>query len=317
MSTPSSTTRPPLGVSRPASKPSSVDLPEPEAPTMASVSALCTVKSTLCRMVSSPLASATRLLRPATSIAAGMARSATAGAVAGDVAGASGTNGIEDAWGKSGMLILLSKKLKSKLIMLTAVLLSTAAASAYSAPKTILVVGDSLSAEYGLTRGAGWVALMAPRLKQYRIVADVVNASVSGETTSGGRTRLPALLNKYHPALVVIELGANDGLRGLPVAAAQANLRAMTTAAKDADAKVVLVGMRMPPNYGHDYTDKFFAMYSTVSKEFKAPLVPFMLEGLADKPQLFQGDQLHPIAAAHPAILANIWPTVEKTLKAR
>src|SRR5471032_1386825 len=116
------------------------------------------------------------------------------------------------------MLILLGKKLKSKLITLVAVCISTAAASAYSAPKTILVVGDSLSAEYGLTRGSGWVALMEPRLKQDRIAADVVNASVSGETTSGGRTRLLALLAKYHPLLVIIELGANDGLRGLAVA---------------------------------------------------------------------------------------------------
>lgn len=215
------------------------------------------------------------------------------------------------------MLILLGKKLKSKLITLVAVCISTAAASAYSAPKTILVVGDSLSAEYGLTRGSGWVALMEPRLKQDRIAADVVNASVSGETTSGGRTRLPALLAKYHPSLVIIELGANDGLRGLPVAAAENNLRAMATAAQQDGAKVVLIGMRMPPNYGRDYTEKFFAMYGVLSKEIKVPLVPFMLDGVADKPQLIQADGLHPLAVAHPTILANIWPTVEKTLKAR
>lgn len=202
-------------------------------------------------------------------------------------------------------------------VALAALLLGTGAASAYSAPKTILVVGDSLSAEYGLSRGTGWVALMEPRLKQDKIDADVVNASVSGETTSGGRTRLPALLAKYHPALVVIELGANDGLRGLPVAAAENNLRAMTAAAQQDGAKVVLIGMRMPPNYGRDYTEKFFAMYGTLSKEVKVPLVPFMLEGVADKPALIQADGLHPLAAAHPTILANIWPTVEKTLKAR
>jgi acyl-CoA thioesterase-1 len=190
-------------------------------------------------------------------------------------------------------------------------------ASAYSAPKTVLVLGDSLSAEYGLARGAGWVALMEQRLKEQKIDATVVNASVSGETTSGGRTRLPALLNKYKPALVVIELGANDGLRGLPVVAAQANLRAMADAAQQADAKVILVGMRMPPNYGRDYADKFFAMYGTLSKDIKAPLVPFMLEGVADKPQLFQADRLHPTAAAHPLILANIWPTLQKTIKTR
>jgi acyl-CoA thioesterase-1 len=207
----------------------------------------------------------------------------------------------------------LSKKLSVH--ALAALLLLSAAASAYSAPKTVLVLGDSLSAEYGLARGAGWVALAEQKLKQQNIEATVVNASVSGETTSGGRSRLPALLEKYKPALVVIELGANDGLRGLPVAAAQANLRAMVDAAAKADAKVMLIGMRMPPNYGRDYADKFFAMYGTLSKEIKAPLVPFMLEGVAEKPQLFQPDRLHPLAEAHPIILANIWPTLQKTIK--
>ena len=201
--------------------------------------------------------------------------------------------------------------------VLATLLLFSAAASAYSAPKTVLVLGDSLSAEYGLARGTGWVALAEQKLKQNHIDAVVVNASVSGETTSGGRSRLPALLTKYKPDLVVIELGANDGLRGLPVAAAQANLRAMSDAAAQADAKVMLIGMRMPPNYGRDYADKFFAMYGTLSKEIKAPLVPFMLDGVAEKPQLFQPDRLHPLAEAHPIILANIWPTLQKTLKAK
>ncbi|NVM79415.1 acyl-CoA thioesterase-1 [Duganella sp. SG902] len=201
--------------------------------------------------------------------------------------------------------------------LLAALLLFSAAASAYSAPKTVLVLGDSLSAEYGLARGTGWVALAEQKLKQNNIDAVVVNASVSGETTSGGRSRLPALLSKHKPDLVVIELGANDGLRGLPVAAAQANLRAMSEAAAKADAKVMLIGMRMPPNYGRDYADKFFAMYGTLSKEIKAPLVPFMLDGVAEKPQLFQPDRLHPLAEAHPIILANIWPTLQKTIKAK
>ena len=201
--------------------------------------------------------------------------------------------------------------------LLAALLLSSAAASAYSAPKTVLVLGDSLSAEYGLARGTGWVALAEQKLRQDKIDAVVVNASVSGETTSGGRSRLPALLSKYKPDLVVIELGANDGLRGLPVVAAQTNLRAMSEAAAKADAKVMLIGMRMPPNYGRDYADKFFAMYGTLSKDIKAPLVPFMLDGVADKPQLFQPDRLHPLAEAHPIILANIWPTLQKTIKAK
>jgi acyl-CoA thioesterase-1 len=200
---------------------------------------------------------------------------------------------------------------------LFALLVLSAAASAYSAPKTVLVLGDSLSAEYGLARGAGWVALAEKKLQEQKIDATVVNASVSGETTSGGRSRLPALLQKYKPALVVIELGANDGLRGLPVAAARANLLAMADAAAKADAKVMLIGMRMPPNYGRDYADQFYAMYGALSKEIKAPLVPFMLDGVADKPQLFQADRLHPLADAHPTILANIWPVLQKTLKAK
>ena len=200
---------------------------------------------------------------------------------------------------------------------MAALLLLSAAASAYSAPKTVLVLGDSLSAEYGLARGAGWVALAEQKLKDEKIDAAIVNASVSGETTSGGRTRLPALLDKYKPAVVVIELGANDGLRGLPVNAAQANLRAMSEAAAKAGARVMLIGMRIPPNYGRDYSDKFFAMYGSLSKEFNAPLVPFMLDGVADKTQLFQADRLHPLAQAHPTILANIWPVLQKTIKAK
>lgn len=195
--------------------------------------------------------------------------------------------------------------------------LATSAGSAYSAPKTVLVLGDSLSAEYGLARGTGWVALAEEKLRAQKIQATIINASVSGETTSGGRSRLPALLEKHKPALVVIELGANDGLRGLPVAAAEANLLAMTSAARKADARVMLIGMRMPPNYGRDYADKFYAMYGTLARQVNAPLVPFMLEGVADKPELFQPDRLHPVASAHPAILANIWPTLQKTLKAK
>jgi acyl-CoA thioesterase-1 len=187
-------------------------------------------------------------------------------------------------------------------------LLAASAASAYSAPKTVLVVGDSLSAEYGLARGSGWVGLLEQKLKAEKIDAAIVNASISGETTSGGRERLPALLRQHHPSLVVIELGANDGLRGLPVAAAEANLRSMVDMAHKEHAKVLLVGMRMPPNYGRAYTDRFAGMYTQVSAETRSPLVPFMLEGVADKPALFQQDRLHPVAAAHPTILANIWP---------
>ena len=204
-----------------------------------------------------------------------------------------------------------------KKLALGGLLMLAASASAYSAPKTVLVLGDSLSAEYGLNRGSGWVALLDQKLKAEKIDADIVNASISGETTSGGRARLPALIERYHPAVVVIELGANDGLRGLPVAAAEANLRSMVGLATQNKAKVLLVGMRMPPNYGRDYTEHFFNMYKTLATQLKAPLVPFMLEGVADKPALFQADRLHPIAAAHPAILANIWPQFQALVTSR
>ena len=179
------------------------------------------------------------------------------------------------------------------------------------------MVGDSLSAEYGLARGAGWVALLEQKLKAQKIDANIVNASISGETTSGGRARLPALLTAHKPDLVVIELGANDGLRGLPVEAASTNLRQMIAMSQQQRAKVMLIGMRMPPNYGRAYTERFYGMFNTLSTEYKAPLVPFMLEGVADKPALFQADRLHPSAQAHPIILNNIWPTFYKLIKTR
>jgi acyl-CoA thioesterase-1 len=194
-------------------------------------------------------------------------------------------------------------------------LMLAASASAYSAPKTVLVVGDSLSAEYGLVRGTGWVALLEKKLKAEKIDAAIVNASISGETTSGGLTRLPALLAQHKPEMVVIELGANDGLRGLPVASAEANLRSMVTLAQKNRARVLLVGMRLPPNYGRAYTDKFSGMFKQVATELKAPLVPFMLEGVAQEPYMFQPDRLHPLATAHPIILANIWPTFSALIK--
>jgi acyl-CoA thioesterase-1 len=194
-------------------------------------------------------------------------------------------------------------------------LILAASASAYSAPKTVLVVGDSLSAEYGLVRGTGWVALLEKKLKAEKIDAAIVNASISGETTSGGLTRLPALLAQHKPEMVVIELGANDGLRGLPVASAEANLRSMVTLAQKNRARVLLVGMRLPPNYGRAYTDKFSGMFKQVATELKAPLVPFMLEGVAQEPYMFQPDRLHPLATAHPIILANIWPTFSALIK--
>ncbi|KQV36785.1 GDSL family lipase [Massilia sp. Root335] len=200
-------------------------------------------------------------------------------------------------------------------IAAVAVLGMTASGSAYSAPKTVLVVGDSLSAEYGLARGTGWVALLEQRLQAQKIDAHVVNASISGETTSGGRTRLPALLRQHRPDVVVLELGANDGLRGLPVAAAEDNLRTMIRLAQENRAKVLLVGMRMPPNYGRAYTERFAGMYKDLAGTYKVPLVPFMLDGVAQDPANFQADRMHPLATAHPTILNNIWPQFAPLVK--
>ena len=191
------------------------------------------------------------------------------------------------------------------------------AAAAAAAEDRILVVGDSLSAEYGLGRGSGWVAILERRLAQEGRRAVVVNASISGDTTAGGRSRLPALLREKRPTLVVIELGANDALRGLPLDTTKANLAAMARAARAAGARVVLVGMQLPPNYGRKYGAQFEGMYGEVAREERTALVPFMLKGVADAPNaeaLFQPDRIHPVAAAHPTIFANIWPVLEPSL---
>ncbi len=185
-------------------------------------------------------------------------------------------------------------------------------------PATILVVGDSLSAEYGLARGSGWVALLEKRLAEQKIVATVVNASISGDTTSGGRSRLPALLAKHRPTHVLIELGGNDALRGLPLSMTRDNLAAMVKLARSAGAKVVLVGMQVPPNYGRKYGEDFSALFAAVAKEDGAALVPFLLEGVADAPNaesLFQADRIHPTAAAHPTMLGNVWPVLAPLLR--
>jgi acyl-CoA thioesterase-1 len=189
---------------------------------------------------------------------------------------------------------------------------------ASAADRTILVLGDSLSAEYGLKRGSGWVALLETRLAAEKIAARVVNASISGETTSGGRSRLPALLAKNKPDVVVIALGGNDALRGLPLAMTQDNLAQMTKAAQQAGARVLLVGMQVPPNYGADYSRRFAGLFATVARETKAGLVPFLLKGVADGDEptrLFQADRIHPTAEAHPKMLANVWPELKKLLK--
>ena len=195
---------------------------------------------------------------------------------------------------------------------------SASLAAGKGRPQTILVVGDSLSAEYGLQRGSGWVALLAARLQRERPEDTVVNASISGDTTSGGLTRLPALLRQHKPTLVVLELGGNDALRGLPLETSRANLTEMARLAKAAGARVLILGMQIPPNYGRSYGEKFAAMFDEVAKNQGAALVPFMLKGVADGPQadaMFQPDRIHPVASAHPIILGNVWPVLEPLLK--
>lgn len=182
---------------------------------------------------------------------------------------------------------------------------------------TILIVGDSLSAEYGIARGSGWVALLERKLAAEKIAATVVNASISGETTSGGRSRLPALLAQHKPTHVVLELGGNDALRGLPLSMTESNLTAMARAAKAAGAQVLIAGMQLPPNYGRRYGEDFAALFATVAKNENAALVPFFLEGVANGPKaesLFQPDRIHPRAEAHPIILGNVWPVLRKLL---
>ena len=188
---------------------------------------------------------------------------------------------------------------------------------AQSKPRTIVVVGDSLSAEYGLRRGTGWVALLEKRLAAEKITAKTVNASISGDTTSGGRSRISALLVAHKPTHVIIELGGNDALRGLPLAMTETNLNAMTEAAQKIGAKVLLLGMQVPPNYGAEYSAKFAAAFENVAKARKVPLVPFFLKGIADIAdplKLFQADRIHPKEEAHPIMLDNVWPALKKLL---
>ena len=175
----------------------------------------------------------------------------------------------------------------------------------------LLVLGDSLSAEYGLARGTGWVQLLADRLRARGSDYRVVNASISGETTSGGRSRLPALLKQHQPKIVVLELGANDGLRGLPLNVMKGNLAAMIKQSQAAGAKVLLVGVQVPPNYGRDYAERFAASYAALAREHKAELVPFLLEGFAEQLDLFQPDRIHPSVQAQPRMLDNVWPALQ------
>ena len=188
-------------------------------------------------------------------------------------------------------------------------------ATSAQAAQTIVVFGDSLSAAYGIQQSEGWVTLLQNKLKQENLDYKVVNSSISGETTSGGLGRFKAMLTTHKPHIVVIELGANDGLRGLSVKEMQNNLNSMIGQAESANAKVVLLGMKIPPNYGIQYTQQFGETYTNLAKKYDIPLVPFFLDGVAGNSSLVLDDGLHPKAVAQARLLENVWPTLEKILK--
>ena len=181
--------------------------------------------------------------------------------------------------------------------------------------QTIVVFGDSLSAGYGIPQNQGWVSLLQTRISQQKLHYQVVNVSISGETTSGGLARFSEMLTTYKPSIVILELGANDGLRGLPVSDMRSNLNNMILQAKATKTKLLLVSMKIPPNYGQKYSRDFSASYTIMTKQHKIKLVPFLLDGVAGKPSLIQEDGLHPIAAAQPQLLNNVWPQLKGLLR--
>jgi acyl-CoA thioesterase-1 len=178
-----------------------------------------------------------------------------------------------------------------------------------------VVLGDSLSAAYGIAQARGWVALLGERIRREHPDYIVVNASISGDTSGGGLSRLPRTLQQHRPAVLVVELGGNDGLRGLPVAQMRQNLSAIVQQAQKAGARVVLVGMKLPPNYGPDYTRAFEAAYAELAARHKTALVPFLLEDFAEKPDLFQPDRIHPTEAAQPLMMERVWKALRPLLR--
>jgi acyl-CoA thioesterase-1 len=200
--------------------------------------------------------------------------------------------------------------------LLVLFMLIAASVPAKAEAPVILVFGDSISAGYGLARvEQGWVALLQTRLKEQEYGYQVVNASVSGETTAGGLARLPRALTLHQPKIVILELGGNDGLRALPIAQMRANLVRMIDLSTAAGAKVLLLGMRMPPNYGPDFTEQFRSCYSEVARDKKLPLVPFLLNDIALSPNLMQADGIHPNELGQPQLLANVWPSLKPLLR--
>ena len=199
--------------------------------------------------------------------------------------------------------------------MLVFALVNTAGAEV-AAPRTVVVLGDSLSAGYGIEIREGWVNLLAQRIASEGYGYQVINASVSGETTQGGLSRLPRVLQLHKPAIVIIELGGNDGLRGLPLAVSRENLRKAIELSRAVQARVVLVGMMIPPNYGQRYTQEFRDMYTTLASKYSIALVPFLLDQVALDPKLMQRDGIHANAAGQPKLLENVWPKLKPLLVA-
>ena len=213
--------------------------------------------------------------------------------------------------------------MKTFLITLSILLLSTSSSIAYSSTgtdispaeaTTIMIYGDSLSAGYGLPQETGWVSMLKKQLKKQQSVYQVINASISGETTLGGLNRIEQELKRYHPNIVIVELGANDGLRGMPIKTIHDNLEAIVKACKQNKASILLVGVRLPPNYGATYTQKFSAIYQQIAKRHELRLVPFLLAGFGDKPEYFQEDKMHPNKNAQEKILTNVWKVLHKMI---
>jgi acyl-CoA thioesterase-1 len=194
-------------------------------------------------------------------------------------------------------------------------LLIVAAPAASAADRSILVLGDSVSAAFGIPAARGWVALLAQRLKQERLDYSVVNASISGETTAGGLARLAPALEKTKPAVVIVELGGNDGLRGMPVAQMKKNLGTIAEQSQRSGARVLIVGMQIPPNYGAKYAGEFESAFAEVAKAHGAAVVPFLFEGFGGKRDLFQGDGIHPTAEAQPLMLESVWKRLRPLLR--
>ncbi len=210
---------------------------------------------------------------------------------------------------------ILPRQLFSAILILCSLLLLAGPARAQDDAPVLLVFGDSLSAGYRMDEEEGWVALLATRLAGEGVNVRVVNASVSGETTDGGLARLPAALDTHKPAIVILELGGNDGLRGLPVANIKQNLMQMVALSQAAGARVILAGIQIPPNYGPRYTGPFTSQYQEIAEDMQLPLIPFLIDGIPQQPELMQADGIHPRAEAQGLVLENVWPVLAPVLK--